>query len=86
MKENEPGENEENIDPRKTPEYQRVHCHYKKRMLETSDVTPVNKVMLDQTANAPTRELPPLKKMKLNFKPRKLNFSSAGENAEAEPS
>ena len=80
------GENKENADPKETPEYQEVHCHYKKRMLETSNVTPANKVMLDQSANAPTRELPPLKKMKLNFKPRKLNFSSAGENAEAEPS
>ena len=78
------GENKENTDPKETPEYQEVHCHYKKRMLETSNVTPANKVMLDQYANAPTRELPPLKKMKL--KPRKLDFSSAGENAEAEPS
>ena len=80
------GENKENIDPKETPEYQEVPCHYKKRMLATSDVTPANKIMLEQTAHAPIRELPPLKKMKLNFKPRRLDFSSAGENAEADTS
>ena len=34
--------------------------------------------------NAPLREIQPVKKIKLNFQPRKLDFSSAGENAEAD--
>ena len=34
--------------------------------------------------SAPLRDIQPVKKIKLNFQPRQLDFSSAGENAEAD--
>ena len=52
-------------------------------MLE-NDITPVNKRPWEQYMNAPLREIEPVKKIRLNFQPRKLDFSSAGENAEAD--
>ena len=75
--------NKENITPEKILDHQEEKNTQNRKVLD-NDITPVNKRPWEQYMNAPLREIQPVKKIKLNFQPRKLDFSSAGENAEAD--
>ena len=75
--------NKENITHEKILDNQEEKNTQNRKVLE-NDVTPVNKRPWEQYMNAPLRDIQPVKKIKLNFQPRKLDFSSAGENAEAD--
>ena len=75
--------NKENMTPEKILDHQEEKNTQNRKVLD-NDITPVNKRPWEQYMNAPLREIEPVKKIRLNFQPRKLDFSSAGENAEAD--
>ena len=75
--------NKENITPEKVMDNQE-RKNTQNREVSENDVTPMNKRPWEQDMNAPLREIQPVKRIKLNFKPRQLDFSSAGENAETD--
>ncbi len=74
--------NKENITPEKVINQEKKNTQ--NREVSENDVTPMNKRPWEQDMNAPLREIQPVKRIKLNFKPRQLDFSSAGENAETD--